>query len=48
MKMAVFWVVVLCRLVQVYQSTQHYTSEDSYLHGNGILYSIKTENSFTS
>jgi hypothetical protein len=30
--MAVFWVVVLFSLVEVYQTTQHYSPEDSHLH----------------
>jgi hypothetical protein len=31
MKMAVFWVVVPCSLVEVYQTTRRYNPEDSHL-----------------
>jgi hypothetical protein len=31
LKMAVFWVVALCSLVDIYQTTQHYNPDDSHL-----------------
>jgi hypothetical protein len=38
MKLAVVWVVALCSLVELYQTTQRYSPEDSHLNTQYALY----------
>jgi hypothetical protein len=37
MKMAAFWVVMLCSLIEVHQTTQCYNPEDSHLQINNFI-----------
>jgi hypothetical protein len=43
MKMAVFWVVAPCSLVEIYQTTRRYNPEDSHFRRYYLNSRVRTE-----